>query len=71
MPADSLRLPRPRPLFAARAARLLARAQDVMDDDEQFDQLEQERVRGAEPDSMAFFNATKSMKKRGKTLRAV
>jgi hypothetical protein len=42
-----------------------------MDDEEQFELLQQERVRSAEPDSLAFFNATKSMKKRGKTLRAV
>ncbi|KAG8466476.1 hypothetical protein KFE25_002232 [Diacronema lutheri] len=49
----------------------LPRGADVMDDDEAFDMLEQERVREAEPDSLAFFNATKSMKKRGKALRAV
>lgn len=46
-------------------------AQDMMDDDEAFQFLEQERVRNAEPDSLAFFNANKAMKKRGKTLRAI
>jgi kinesin family protein 6/9 len=67
----SCRQPRASLTHAPSSSAPSARAQDVMDDDEQFDLLEAERVRGAEPDSMAFFNATKSMKKRGKTLRAV
>lgn len=42
-----------------------------MDDNEAFDHLQEERVRDTEPDSLAFFNASKAMKKRGKTLRPV
>jgi hypothetical protein len=38
---------------------------DDMDDDEQFEQLQLDRVMAEEPDSLAFVNARKSVIKRG------
>ena len=42
-----------------------ASGHDDMDDDEQFDQLQLDRVMAEEPDSLAFVNARKSVIKRG------
>lgn len=42
-----------------------------MDNEEAFELMQQDRVRSAEPDSVAFFNANMSLKKRGKHVRPV
>eukprot|EP00466_Bigelowiella_natans_P009991 jgi/Bigna1/64103/fgenesh1_kg.67_\ len=36
-------------------------AEDVLDDAEQFDNLERQRIMEEDPDSLAFFNARKTM----------
>lgn len=40
--------------------------QDVLDDDEQFDQLQLQRVQDDDPESVAFFKATKAQRERAR-----